>query len=446
MGDFNEVRTSEERWGSCFNVQGAASFNSFISNVGLLDIQLERYSFTWAYPSATKMSKLDRFLMTNGFLSAFPYISTLCLDRHLSDHRPILLKEIISDYGPTPFRFYHSWLELPGFDDMISKKQQVGQSIDLKAKLCDIDKELDQGGVSDDILLSRMEIMKTVYRYINLLSQRDLNSKAKIVGDRRIGSLTPSLVKQEFICHFAERFLDPGLCRGNLDFLFPIRLNDEQVLEMEAPVSNDEIRTAVWGCGVDKSPGPDGFTFDFFRRASILVNGCPTTEFQFIVAYFKGLNIDSTLIVVTIILMADDAWIVMVFVILNGDGVFRFKDARNLIDEFLSSKGISLIYGLRVFRLRGNGKLHTLFFGALRQGCDEVKLSKVGLDYQLVESYEEWFAWFKSIRLEAKSKDVLEEFSLVFNPNSWLMVSATDAHCLELDPWQRYPGAVSLVP
>ncbi|GJT85263.1 hypothetical protein Tco_1066980 [Tanacetum coccineum] len=30
------------------------------------------------------------------------------------------------------------------------------------------------------------------------------------------------------------------------------------------------------------------------------------------------------------------------------------------------------------------------------------------LDYQLVESYEEWFAWFKSIRLEAKSKDVIE--------------------------------------
>ncbi|GKA82972.1 RNA-directed DNA polymerase, eukaryota [Tanacetum coccineum] len=30
------------------------------------------------------------------------------------------------------------------------------------------------------------------------------------------------------------------------------------------------------------------------------------------------------------------------------------------------------------------------------------------LYYQLVESYEEWFAWFKSIRLEAKSKDVLE--------------------------------------
>nr|GFA76133.1 RNA-directed DNA polymerase, eukaryota [Tanacetum cinerariifolium] len=28
----------------------------------------------------------------------------------------------------------------------------------------------------------------------------------------------------------------------------------------------DEIRTAICGCGVDKSPGPDGFTFDFFRK------------------------------------------------------------------------------------------------------------------------------------------------------------------------------------
>ncbi|GJW48510.1 hypothetical protein Tco_0080156 [Tanacetum coccineum] len=31
-------------------------------------------------------------------------------------------------------------------------------------------------------------------------------------------------------------------------------------------VSRDEIRSAVWDCGENKSPGPDGFTFEFFRR------------------------------------------------------------------------------------------------------------------------------------------------------------------------------------
>nr|GEV98433.1 RNA-directed DNA polymerase, eukaryota, reverse transcriptase zinc-binding domain protein [Tanacetum cinerariifolium] len=31
-------------------------------------------------------------------------------------------------------------------------------------------------------------------------------------------------------------------------------------------VSKEEIKKAVWDCGIDKSPGPDGFTFGFYRR------------------------------------------------------------------------------------------------------------------------------------------------------------------------------------
>ncbi|GJZ51103.1 RNA-directed DNA polymerase, eukaryota, partial [Tanacetum coccineum] len=118
-GDFNEVRFERERLGSVFNVHGANEFNSFISNAGLVEIQLEGYSFTWSHPSAAKMSKLDRFLVSEGFLSLFPHISALCLDKNLSDHRPILLREMVTDYGATPFRLYHSWFSFHGFDDMV---------------------------------------------------------------------------------------------------------------------------------------------------------------------------------------------------------------------------------------------------------------------------------------------------------------------------------------
>ncbi|GJY69739.1 hypothetical protein Tco_0472721 [Tanacetum coccineum] len=76
----------------------------------------------------------------------------------------------------------------------------------------------------------------------------------------------PDLVKQEFRRHFTDRFQDPGSRRGSLNFPFPNRLNNDQILELESPISNEDIRTAVWGCGVDKSPGPDGFTFEFFRK------------------------------------------------------------------------------------------------------------------------------------------------------------------------------------
>nr|GEX41763.1 RNA-directed DNA polymerase, eukaryota [Tanacetum cinerariifolium] len=42
-------------------------------------------------------------------------------------------------------------------------------------------------------------------------------------------------------------------------------LSTDQALDLELAVSNDEILRAVWHCGNDKSPGPDGFTFEFFR-------------------------------------------------------------------------------------------------------------------------------------------------------------------------------------
>nr|GEW47700.1 hypothetical protein [Tanacetum cinerariifolium] len=35
---------------------------------------------------------------------------------------------------------------------------------------------------------------------------------------------------------------------------------------MDRSVSRDEIRVAVWNCGEIKSLGPDGYTFEFFRR------------------------------------------------------------------------------------------------------------------------------------------------------------------------------------
>nr|GEW67466.1 RNA-directed DNA polymerase, eukaryota [Tanacetum cinerariifolium] len=121
IGDFNEVRSIDERFGLMFNQSNSRLFNYFITSSGLVDVKLEGYSFTWAHPSATKMSKLDCFLVSEGITSLFPSITALCLDCHLSDHRPILLREIHTDYGPIPFRFYHSWFKWNRFDVMVKQ-------------------------------------------------------------------------------------------------------------------------------------------------------------------------------------------------------------------------------------------------------------------------------------------------------------------------------------
>nr|GFC04632.1 RNA-directed DNA polymerase, eukaryota [Tanacetum cinerariifolium]GFC04634.1 RNA-directed DNA polymerase, eukaryota [Tanacetum cinerariifolium] len=107
MGDFNEVRYKNERYGSVFHAHGADAFNSFISNANLQEIPLGGSAFTWCHRSASKMSKLDRFLMSEGLLSVNPNFSAITLDRYLSDHRPIMLRESFHDYGPIPFRSFH---------------------------------------------------------------------------------------------------------------------------------------------------------------------------------------------------------------------------------------------------------------------------------------------------------------------------------------------------
>ncbi|GJY39825.1 RNA-directed DNA polymerase, eukaryota [Tanacetum coccineum] len=104
MGDFNEVRCKSERFGSNFNVQGANVFNSFIVNAGLKEIPLGGCSFTWCHKSATKMSKLDRFLISENLMITCPNFTATSLERYLSDHRPILLRVN---------KLLNAWIEAP---------------------------------------------------------------------------------------------------------------------------------------------------------------------------------------------------------------------------------------------------------------------------------------------------------------------------------------------
>ncbi|GJZ41466.1 RNA-directed DNA polymerase, eukaryota [Tanacetum coccineum] len=327
MGDFNEVRNKNERFGTIFNVHGANAFNSFISMANLEEVPLGGCSFTWCHRSASKMSKLDRFLMSESLLSECPNLSAITLDRFLSDHRPILLRESTHDYGPIPFRFFHYWLEMEGFENFVNevwreapvdnsnaminmmnklkylkKKIRVWNGMRqspktrkhvLKQELADLEMIIDKGDASSDTLHKRAEVVKSIQE-VDKLCAMEASQKAKIkwaiegdenskyyhgILNKKRNQLSirgvlvegdwvenPNMVKNEFLNHFKNRFDRPKSVRPMLNMEFPHHLNSMQQLDLEAEVSNEEIKKAVWDCGVDKSPGPDGFTFGFYKR------------------------------------------------------------------------------------------------------------------------------------------------------------------------------------
>ncbi|GJW92040.1 RNA-directed DNA polymerase, eukaryota [Tanacetum coccineum] len=244
----------------------------------------------------------------------------------LSDHRPILLRESNHDYGPIPFRYFNHWTELDGFNKFVIDtwnsvpvetnamrnvmqkfkflkgkirewlkiyKSKNGGSGILKEELNRIDADIDKGLASDIIINRRMEVIKSI-QYLDKIHVMDLAQKAKvkwaIEGDENSryfhGVLNkkrsqsnirgimvdgkwqdnPKVIKSEFFLHFRKRFEKPSANRILIDMNFPKTISIDQQTELEGAVSKEEVKKAVWDCGSDKSPGPDGFSFGFYRK------------------------------------------------------------------------------------------------------------------------------------------------------------------------------------
>ena len=89
-----------------FNKQGVMLFNSFVESSNLRYIPLGGFTFTWVVRDASKMSKLDRFLVSDGLLCQFQAFSGFILATHQSDHKPIFLRECDVDHGPIPYKTF----------------------------------------------------------------------------------------------------------------------------------------------------------------------------------------------------------------------------------------------------------------------------------------------------------------------------------------------------
>nr|GEX76120.1 RNA-directed DNA polymerase, eukaryota, reverse transcriptase zinc-binding domain protein [Tanacetum cinerariifolium] len=148
------------------------------------------------------------------------------------------------------------------------KLQQSGAINSIKEDLIDIDKNLDIGNVSDEILLKRIELTRQLHD-INQMESKDYkHSQLSIRGFFVDGDWNTDLevVKDVFKDHLATRFKQPAYGRIKLNISFPNRLSTDQVADMDRTVSRDEIRVTIWNYGENKSPGPDVYTFEFFRR------------------------------------------------------------------------------------------------------------------------------------------------------------------------------------
>nr|GEX41689.1 RNA-directed DNA polymerase, eukaryota [Tanacetum cinerariifolium] len=172
---------------------------------------------------------------------------------NLSDHRPILMRELSIDYGPTLFRFFHSWFNLDGFDKMIEDAWKSLDTVDLNVG----QKSKVRWAIEGD------ENTKFFHGILNS-KRSQLAIRGTFVDGECI--VDPLAVKSVFLKYFSTQFSSPVSPRICFADQFTNRLSLLQQADLERNVSNEEIKSAVRDCGTNKSPGLDGFTFEFFRR------------------------------------------------------------------------------------------------------------------------------------------------------------------------------------
>nr|GEZ50634.1 RNA-directed DNA polymerase, eukaryota, reverse transcriptase zinc-binding domain protein [Tanacetum cinerariifolium] len=213
----------------------------------------------------------------DSLLCSCPNNSSINLDRYLSDHRPILMREVYYDYGPVPFRFFHYWFEVDGFDKFIedswkdaliiksndlvrmmkklkylkekirmwnklSKEKSHKSKRSLLAELADCDAIIDKGEGENNVLNSRTEV-------VNLLQEVEKKNSLEAAQKAKIKWAIEGDENSKYYHGVINKKRNQLSIRGIL-----------------VEVSKEEIKMAVWDGEIDKSPGPDGFTFGFYRR------------------------------------------------------------------------------------------------------------------------------------------------------------------------------------
>ncbi|KAJ9562228.1 hypothetical protein OSB04_007388 [Centaurea solstitialis] len=277
-------------------------------NRGLLSLA-PGIQYTWCQkPSGGDglYRKLDRIMSNVEFTSLFLDAAVQFLPRGVSDHSPGILRfgdnirEIWNQ--PTYGSFMHQILcrlkllkkplrqlrssygsVFKRVADLKSELDVIQSSVDLDPGNPELQEDLahlclafQQAKLDEDAFLRQRA-------KVQWLKDGDMNTKYfhKCVQEKRARSIIHSVFDQQgnymtgddigptFLAHFQhilgtrDPLVDPQVMAG----MFQTTLSLQEALHIIRPISDEDIRQALFSIGNDKAPGSDGFTSKFFKCA-----------------------------------------------------------------------------------------------------------------------------------------------------------------------------------
>lgn len=310
---------------------GMRDFKECINQIEVLDINSSGLHYTWNQKPKKGigiLKKLDRIMGNMKFIDLFRSSYAIFQPYRVSDHSPCVLKlPSVTRWKPKPFKFANFLVNKRGFKDAV--KEAWGKKVRGNKMFCVVKKLraakpalrkllYDQGNLHAKVtfLRSKLDSLQSqVDGNPSDLELREmaaaclknfeeavydeecfLKQKAKIewlnAGDSNTAYFHRSLkcrnhrgriervknkegvvfegssVAQAFVDHY-QNFLGSisHIDSLSLHGLFTNKLSMGSANEMVKPVTNEEIKQAIFSIGNNRAPGPDGYSAAFFKGA-----------------------------------------------------------------------------------------------------------------------------------------------------------------------------------
>ncbi|GJV89383.1 RNA-directed DNA polymerase, eukaryota, reverse transcriptase zinc-binding domain protein [Tanacetum coccineum] len=240
----------------------------------------------------TKMSKIDRFLVSHSVMDSFHDLKVTDLPHGWPNHTSLLLHYETTNYGPVPFKKFHSWLQRDIFNECIVNAYTEYSQGNPRMTFPDKFKVIKQKIKSWNLLVKNIEVCR-IHEVRSRLT--DIDGKIDIDKFKALDS---------------TMYLSTAIMRASL--------NTDDNIELDKVVAVDEIRVVVWDCveavknafdslAISKGANSSvitlipkglvineggGFKCVYSARALILVNEISSSEFLI----KRGLRQDDPLI------------------------------------------------------------------------------------------------------------------------------------------------------
>ena len=341
VGDFNDILSSEEKWGGNRpSASRMAEFHACINSCSLIDLGFSGPQYTWTNSqdvSSLIMQRLDRALANPEWRFLFPEANVTHLLRTHSDHCPILLT---LHHNPTsslscPFRFESIWLSHPDFPSVVTQawslpSTNLSETFHHFTSLVTNWNKLNFGNIfkKKRRVLARIRGVQTALALhpteANVRLDRALREELSLTlkleeefwalksrvgwvvdGDRNTKFFhTSTIIRRRFNKilrlknsvgewlensdiirdHIQSAFIDlfSSSHTASIPCLGPVpfapRVSDEESLALESPCSPSQVKLSLWAMKPFKAPGPDGLHPGFFQRCWPQVRDSVTQE------------------------------------------------------------------------------------------------------------------------------------------------------------------------